>query len=325
MCLNPRLIQNRKYISNKKNGGVIPAICDNRVLAVPIGCGECIECRKKKSREWQIRLSEEIKTDRNGIFVTLTFNNENFAKYAKETDKKGYELDNEIATKATRHFLERWRKKYKKSVKHWLITELGHNGTENIHMHGIIFTDKDPNEIRKIWGNGFVWLGNQKSNGTIENYVTEKTINYIIKYVNKSDEKHPGYKSKILCSKGIGNKYTERSDSEKNKYKPKETNETYRLTSGHKTALPIYYRNKIYSEEEREKLWLEKLDKNERYVMKEKIDISKGEEEYYKTLEWYRAINKRLGYGDGEFKKNEYEIQRRELLHKKRIEKANAL
>ena len=47
-----------------------------------------------------------------------------------------------------------------------------------------------------------------------------------------------------------------------------------KIERGHKQALPIYWRNKIYSEEEREKLWLQKLDKKERYVNGQKIDIS---------------------------------------------------
>ena len=45
-----------------------------------------------------------------------------------------------------------------------------------------------------------------------------------------------------------------------------ETKETYKNKTGHETALPIYYRNKIYNEEEREKLWIQKLDKEERWV-----------------------------------------------------------
>ena len=59
MCLYPRLIQNKKYIANK-NGGVIPPVSDNRVRFVPIGCGKCIECRKQKKREWQVRMLEDI-------------------------------------------------------------------------------------------------------------------------------------------------------------------------------------------------------------------------------------------------------------------------
>ena len=62
MCLYPKLIKNRKYIANKKNGGNIPPVSDLRVIMVPVGCGKCIECKKKKSREWSIRLQEEINT-----------------------------------------------------------------------------------------------------------------------------------------------------------------------------------------------------------------------------------------------------------------------
>ena len=208
MCLYPRLIKNPKYKENKKNGGIIPAILDKRVLAVPIGCGECIECRKQKRRNWQVRLLEEVKERTDGIFVTLTFSNERFKKYARRHKRlKGYNLDNAIATEAVKHFLENWRKEHKTSVRHWLVTELGHNGTENIHLHGIIWTKEDAQKIRNHWKNGFVWLGSQNSYGQITNYVNEKTVNYIIKYITKIDEQHKAYKPKILCSKGIGAVY----------------------------------------------------------------------------------------------------------------------
>ena len=66
MCLYPRIIKNRKYLSNKKNKGQIPEIKDNRTEYVPIGCGRCIECMRQKSRQWKIRLFEEIRTDKTG-------------------------------------------------------------------------------------------------------------------------------------------------------------------------------------------------------------------------------------------------------------------
>ena len=177
MCLYPKLIKNRKYTVNKKNGGNIPAVLDNRVLLVPVGCGNCIECRKQKAREWQIRLFEEVRNRKDGKFVTLTFSNEKLTELLKEHKNKfkgltAYNLDNRIATVATRLFLERWRKKYKKSLRHWLVTELGHNGTENIHLHGILWTDKIE-QIKKIWSYGYVWTG-KNENGKIINYVNEK-------------------------------------------------------------------------------------------------------------------------------------------------------
>ena len=322
MCLYPRLINNRKYIANKKNGGIIPAVYDKRVLVVPAGCGKCMECKKQKSREWQVRLQEEIRHSKNGKFVTLTFSNESIKELSKNIELKGYDLDNEIATLATRRFLERWRKKYKKSVKHWLVTELGGNGTENIHMHGIIWTNESAETINKIWKYGYTWIGDKNNGG----YVSEKTVNYITKYVTKTDIKHSEYNSKILCSPGIGKNYIEREDSKLNKYKSENTKETYTTRTGVKLALPIYYRNKIYNEEEREKLWIEKLDKNIRYVLGQKIDISNGDEIYIKALKYAQEKNVRLGYGTNaknwELKK--YENERRNLKTLERIKSANA-
>lgn len=315
MCLYPKLIQNRKYTSTKKNGGNVPIPKDDRVLAVAIGCGRCMECMKKKAREWQVRLLEDVRENKNGIFVTLTFSNESIAELAEGIEnKRGYDLDNEIATVAVHRFRERWRKEHKRSPRHWLVTELGHNGTENIHLHGIVWTDKEVDEIRKHWGYGFVWTGT---------YVSERTINYIIKYVHKVDEDHKEYKSKILTSPGIGSGYLKRSDSKSNRYEEgKETNETYRTRTGHKVGMPVYWRNKIYGDDDREKLWLQKLDKMERWVGKIKIDISKGEEVYYKVLKEAQVRAKRLGYQNNEtdWKRKKYEEERRDLLNKKRIE-----
>jgi len=316
MCLYPKLIENRKYKANKKNGGIIPPVSDKRTLMVPVGCGKCIECKKQKARNWQVRLHEELRHDKTGQFVTLTFSDEEYKKLSEEiTGVTDYNLDNEIATLATRRFLERWRKKYKTSVKHWLVTELGHNGTENIHIHGLLWTNKKKETIEQIWKYGWIYIGD---------YVNEKTINYIVKYVNKTDKDHPNYNSKILTSAGIGNKYLERIDSKKNKYNPTETKETYTTRQGIKLNLPIYYRNKIYTEEEREKLWLEKLDKEERWVCGEKVDISKNEDNYNKLRDYYRQLNNRLGYGSNEIdhEKRRYEINRRKLQHWTRLKKA---
>lgn len=296
MCLYPKLIQNPKYKPNKKNNYNPPILKDERIALVPIGCGNCIECRKKKAREWQVRLNEEIRMNKNGQFITLSFSEENLRQLTQKTFERldglippDKILENEIATTAIRLFLERWRKIYKKSLRHWLITELGHTNTERIHIHGLIFTNESTETINKIWSYGHTYKGD---------YVNEKTINYIVKYVTKIDTKHKGFNGKIMTSAGIGNNYTMRIDSNNNKYNGNKTNEFYKTRTGTKLALPIYYRNKLYTEEERENLWLNKLDKNERWVMGEKINIEKSEDDYYKLLKHYQKINKRLGYGD---------------------------
>lgn len=308
MCLYPKLIRNKKYLPNKKNKGIVPKCNDDRTKLVPVGCGKCIECMKQKKMQWQVRLLEEIRHDNTGKFVTLTFSNEELIKLCKET---GIKESNAIATIAVRRYLERWRKKYKKSVKHWLITELGHDNTERIHLHGIIFTN-EVEDIVKIWKYGNVFIGS---------YVNEKTINYIVKYVNKIDTDHKNFNGQILCSAGIGKKYLDRIDSKINTFDMENTKEYYRTRSGHKINLPIYYRNKIYTDEEKEFLWLNKLDKNIRYICGEKIDVSNGEEEYFKTLEYYQSKNKRLGYGDDseEWKKQDYNVTLNMLKKAKKL------
>ena len=106
-----------------------------------------------------------------------------------------------------------------------------------------------------------------------------------MKYITKVDEDHKGFKAVILTSAGIGKQYTEnKHKKDKNKYQGDKTDETYRLPNGAKSALPIYYRNKIYTDEEKEELWLNKLDKQERYVNGTKISVKNGEELYYKVL-----------------------------------------
>lgn len=337
MCLYPKLIQNPKYKANQKNGGVIPPQIDKRTSFVPIGCGNCKECRKQKSREWNVRLHEEIKSNNTGKFITLTFNNEAIKTiqekiYEKCTEKNteiptGYKLDNEISTYAIRHFLERWRKKYKQSIRHWLITELGHTGTENIHLHGILFTKEPYDEIERIWNNaeegpyGFIWPKKEHYKNT---YVNEKTVNYITKYVTKLDKDHPNYKAIILTSPGIGAAYTKNKhgDWKNNKFKEAETNETYQTREGYKLGLPIYYKNKIYTEEEREALWLHKLDKGERYINGIKF---KNDQQYIEALKWAQRENIELGYGSNKnnWKQEEYEYQRRLLVQAKRIQNAS--
>lgn len=292
-------MKNKRYEVTKKNGGVIPPVSDRRTMYVPRECGECMECRNKKARDWQVRMMEDIKVNKNGKFVTLTFSDESLEKLGEGLEEMTeWGRANEIATRAVRYFTERWRKKYDKTVRHWLITELGHNGTERIHLHGVVWTDESFREVERIWKYGHLWPDKHNEK---KNYVSERTVNYIIKYITKQDLKHKGYRSKILSSKGIGRAYIDTYNATLNKFSEDgETREYYITRNGKKIAMPIYWRNKIYSEAERDKLWIQKLDKQERWVGGEKIDISKGMEEYYRTLEYYQRRNREIGYQTGQ-------------------------
>lgn len=331
MCLYPKLINNPKYQKNKKNGGNIPPCNDQRALYVPIGCGRCIECKKQKQREWTVRLLEDIKQNKNAKFITLTFSDQSIHSLASilPANKTGYAFDNAIATLATRRYLERYRKIYKHSLRHWFVTELGHKGTENIHLHGLAWFDTEEQFLKadEIWQYGIVLKGNKRyiSKNKIEyqNYVNEHTIAYITKYVSKMDYDHKEYNPIILTSPGIGNNYINRPTAKNNKFNNDQTKDYYTTPTGHKLALPIYYRNKLYTEKEREQLWLTKLDQQTRYILGIKIDISKSLDDYNNTLQYAREKNARLGYQTDEIDRERlmYESKLRNILNETRKQK----
>lgn len=306
MCLYPTSMTNRKYTATKKNGGVIPEMKDERCKYVPIGCGKCIECMKMKANSWRVRLMEEVKSDKSGHFVTLTFSDEAYRHLAKEQLLDGYELDNKVAKRGVRYFLERWRKKHKKSVKHWLITELG-EAKGRMHIHGIIWTDK-PRDIEERWNagkieNGHVFVGS---------HVGAMTVNYIVKYLMKQDVKHEYYKPIILSSAGIGANYVGSRNHENNYMKDGKADTRYRLPNGGKVGLPIYYRNYSYTDEEKEDLWIKRLDEGTRFVLGQEC---KSDKEYEGALMAAQEKNVRLGYGTAkiDWNKKKYEMERKAL------------
>ena len=98
-----------------------------------------------------------------------------------------------------------------KSVKHWFITELGHEKTERLHLHGIVWGLGNGEKITNNWKYGITFTGY---------FVNEKPINYITKYMLKIDEKHPKFRGKVLCSAGIGSGYLKREDAKRHVYIP---------------------------------------------------------------------------------------------------------
>lgn len=275
-CLYPKLLKNKKYLPTKKNGGKPPKLTDKRVEYVPVSCGKCIECRKKRRREWMVRLAEELRGgEKPPLFVTLTIRDEQLTRV------KG--TDNEIATQFVRWFLENCRKKLKHSVKHFLVTELGEE-KGRIHLHGFIWADQAL--IFEKWIYGFVHIGT---------FVNEKSINYMTKYMLKQSIDKT-FVPKVLASAGIGKNYLNRKDSQRNIYKVTNTKETYRFRNGTEIYLPQYYRNKIYTEDEKELLWIDKIKEGIVYIGGEKCEVN-DEEKYLNLLEFYRRKGKEL-FGD---------------------------
>lgn len=310
MCLYPKYVKNPKYRPNKKNKGKPPICKDKRLLYIPAKCGNCIECRKEKQREWRVRLEEELRSNF-GYFTTLTVSPEGIKEIEKQSGLNWEENPNEIATKAIRLFLERVRKDTGKSVKHWCVTELGEK-KDRIHLHGIFFGQKTAALIRKHWKYGFVFIGN---------YCNSRSVNYMTKYMLKVDIKHPTFRQIVLASSGIGAGYMDRLDYLWQKQNYRTINvATYTFRNGTKMAMPKYYKNKIFTEKEKEVMWINNLNRGLLWIYGEKVKADD-----FRTIRNLRKYWQDYGInvmGDNPQAWNEAKTRRREEKQRKYIAEA---
>lgn len=268
-------MHNKRYMKRDKNGNVLTAR-DPRLNGIIAKCGTCVECRREKAKEWETRLWEEQLSRGDGVFVTLTFTEKELKKLIDEVGNN----DQKVAITAVRRFRERWRKKYKTSIRHFLVTELGHKNTQRLHLHGLLFTEREKwKEIPKIWKYGKqVYLG----------YETGlRCIKYVIKYIMKKDEDHEGYRSTILTSPGMGKRWLERNKRQY-KFAGEETLTYIENEKGHKSAIPKYYKDRLWNISEREELRLIQEDKKEVYLNGLKYDLTNAEQrmQYQKALQY---------------------------------------
>lgn len=286
MCIYGTKILNKRYLPTRKNGYRPPVCTDERFRYVEIECGYCHECLQKKGREWRIRNYEQLNETPQAVFFTGTFTDVRIEHLSNK-----YNIDkedvNKIATKEVRLFLERIRKYNKgKSVKHWIVTEKGHTNTRRIHIHGIFYAENGHTKQSLTWLLRNQWIAGYCYNGK---YVNEKTINYVSKYLTKTDEVNKDFKGIILCSSGLGKNYVN-ENKERFKWNAEKTKQDYYCKNGQHIALPRYYKEKLFTEEQRELLWLYREESGEKYVAGQKVIVKTEEDmKYYDEL---KAIRK---------------------------------
>lgn len=321
MCLYKKQLLNPKYLPTKKNGYNPPKLTDERFRYIEAECGKCWECRKKKARQWAIRIGEELRGNK-GVFATLTLNEEcleSLCKDLKINKEKIKGKENLVLKTALRRCLERIRKQTGKSIKHWCVSELGEE-RGRMHLHGIFFGDRAEELVRGQWGYGFVYIGT---------YCNERTANYITKYMQKTDLTHPWFTGRCFTSAGIGRGFVDRQCSN-NAWRGKETIKEYICRNGTRVAMPDYYKRKIWTDEQRELLWGWAQEDDYTYVRQERL--LKSDEQAYKNLtQYYRQLDKKVHKDnplEWEQRKRENKRQRRyEAMkrinkeHKKDIEK----
>lgn len=244
-CIVPRRIINRHYVklANELNEDV-SIFEGHEDYYVEVPCGRCINCVNSYMTKWRTRLFHEweyMSSDArsNSYFVTLTFRDD--ILLSKDFD----------VYKCKYRFIDRLRKKYHVTPRYWMITEFGER-KGRLHLHGLFFDVQFPiHELEDLWSYGIVDYS----------LMNQDCIKYCTSYITKGNDDIIVPKNKIqrvFCSPGIGKAYTD--DPYNVRYHhpcPGILNPILQNDSNYMIAMPRYYREKIFSDDEREDMKLQ--------------------------------------------------------------------
>lgn len=208
-----------------------------RGISVP--CGYCLECKGRRVAGWSFRLMKESEVSTSSLFVTLTY-----------TSDKIPILPNGQTTlckKDLQDFFKRLRKNQKARIKYYACGEYGGH-TWRPHYHIIMFNASNRDAIETAWGNGSIHVGK----------VNELTTQYTLKYISKNG-KIPAFNGDLrqrefsLMSKKMGMSYLSRNM--KKWHKADLLNRMYCPGLDNiKVPMPRYYKEKIYTRIQRQKI-----------------------------------------------------------------------
>jgi hypothetical protein len=184
----------------------------NEKLRVP--CGKCIGCLLDRASDHAVRCwcQTQTENENNCCFITLTYDNEHLPQdgYLQIKDEKDF-------WKRLRYYCKEAKIKYfgcgeygpKTFRPHWHFCIWGYKPKDlefykYNHNGDKLYKSK---ELKKIWGNGFVIIGN----------LTYRSACYVSRYCTKKMFKKQEWNKKIeakpectICSKGIGLDYWEK-------------------------------------------------------------------------------------------------------------------
>ena len=102
--------------------------------------------------------------------------------------------------------------------------------------------------------------------------------------MTKKDEDNPDYISIVLCSKGLGANYAKENQL-KHRWNKEKTIITYKARNGADMPLPRYYKTQLYTEDQRQLLWLYAEDKGVKWVKGFEVQGANGvNKDYYEAL-----------------------------------------
>jgi len=219
--------------------------CEKTGNMLSLPCGKCPECYARRISAWSFRLRKQGQISETAHFITLTYNTNTVP-----ISKHGFmTLDKTDIQK----FVKRLRKMHTENTKisYYVCGEYG-TKTKRPHYHAIIF-NADINDIENAWK-----LNNEPLGDIHCGDVSGASIGYTLKYMCKPKQipQHQNddrQKEFSLMSKKLGSNYltTEmvqwhQNDLLNRMYVP--------IEEGKKIAMPRYYKQKIYTDVQRQKI-----------------------------------------------------------------------
>jgi len=207
---------------------------------LPVPCGGCVSCRRRRTDAWVFRMLQEEKRSTSAFFITLTYD----PAHVPISPNGFMTLDKAEFPR----FMKRLRKLTDAKLKYYACGEYG-TDNKRPHYHAIIFNVPDEALIFEAWSLDGVNFGRVDVG-----QVSDKSIAYTVAYASKHnwhpdhsrDDRVPEFS---LMSKGLGSNYVTPAVS---KYHKADLSRMY-LTKegGDKIAMPRYYRDRIFDEDER--------------------------------------------------------------------------
>lgn len=248
MCISP-------YFNRNKLG-----------ISIPVPCGKCPECLAQRRQQWYLRLKAEHNSCQNpSYFITLTYDED---KIPLDQDGINY-----VSKDDCQKFMKRLRYYLNRKFRFYLGAEYGPE-TLRPHYHFVIFDI--PKEVDlypmlvKAWPYGFITMAD----------VNDNRLGYVAKYINSKTIIPSNFvKPFSLMSKGLGISYV---DKFADYHKADVLNRCFVMDNSVKCAMPRYFKDKIYSQWNKDRLFrhseVKRFDKEkkklEKYVKEHPCDGS---------------------------------------------------
>lgn len=202
-----------------------------------VQCGKCMQCLKRRQNGWAFRLKQQQKVATSAIFLTLTYEEPETTFNGHHTlNKRHYQL-----------FIKKLRKQTSAPLKYYMCGEYG-TQTHRPHYHAILYNlphswIQRPERIQNVWGWGNIDIGD----------ASIQSIQYVVGYIQigkwqpirDDDDREPQFS---LMSKKMGLNYL---TPQMVKFHKNRLESYVTMPGGYKTPLPRYFRDKIFTKEER--------------------------------------------------------------------------